>query len=154
MKQVAEKIERLARVEVAVKIGFLRQIADARLGGHVTRRMAEHFDVPPGRMQQSEQQLHRGGFAGAVRAQQPEHFAAPDLEGNIVHRARLGTAPEVLEDLGQAAHSDHDLRGYWIFDFQFSSWFDDGSHGHPSCLATVEIASTTALTPALSPRRG
>ena len=37
MKKVSEKIERLARIEIAVKIRFLGQITDARLGLHVPR---------------------------------------------------------------------------------------------------------------------
>ncbi len=46
---------------------------------------------------------------GAVGPQQAEHFAAADLEIHVVHGARLGTAPEVLEDLGQSAHLDDRL---------------------------------------------
>ena len=49
VEQVAEEIERLARIQIPVEIGFLRQVADARLGGHVPGRMAEDLDVPLGR---------------------------------------------------------------------------------------------------------
>ena len=109
MKQVAEKIQRLARVEVAVEIRFLRQITDARLGRHVARRMAKNLDVPFGRIKQTEQHLHGRGFAGAVRPEQTEDLAAPHFKIDIVHRARLGPAPEILEDFGQAANGDDDL---------------------------------------------
>jgi hypothetical protein len=118
MKQIAEKIERLARVEVAVKIRFLRQIADARLRLHVARRMAEDLDVALGGIQQAEQQLDRRGFAGAVRAEQAEHLAAPHVEIHVVHRARLGPVPEILEHLRQPAHGHDDLFGLRISDFR------------------------------------
>ena len=40
--------------------------------------------------------------------EQAEHLAAPHLEIHVIHRARLGPAPEILEDLGQAANgNDH-----------------------------------------------
>ena len=119
MKQVAEKIQRLARIEVAIEIRFLRQITDARLGLHMPRRMAEHLDVPLGRIQQTEQQFDRGGFAGAVRPEQAEHFAAPDFEIHIVHRARLGPVPEIFEDFGQPAHGNDDFADR-IADFRFA----------------------------------
>ena len=76
---------------------------------HVPRRMAEDLDVPLGRVQQAEQQLDGGGLAGAVRAEQAEDLAAPHLEIHVVHRARLGPAPEILEDLGQAANGNDDF---------------------------------------------
>ena len=57
-----------------------------------------------------EQQLDRGGLAGAVRPEQAEHLAAPHLEVHVVHRARLGPAPEILEDLGQARARRRRLR--------------------------------------------
>jgi hypothetical protein len=57
-------------------------------------------------VQQAEQQLDRRGFAGTVRAEQTENFAAPDFKIHIVHRARLGAIPEILENFGQSAHRD------------------------------------------------
>ena len=60
MKQVAKKIQRLARVEVAIQIGFLRQITDAHFGLHMTRRMAEDFQMSLGGIQQTEQQFDGG----------------------------------------------------------------------------------------------
>ena len=56
-----------------------------------------------------EQQLHGGGLARTVRAEQAEHLAAAHVEIHIVHRARLGTIPEIFEDLGQSAHGDDDF---------------------------------------------
>ena len=109
MKKIAEKVERLARVEVAVEIRFFRQITDARLGLHMPRRMAEDLDMPARRIKQTEQQLDRGGFAGAIWAKQTEHFAAPHVEIHIVHRARFRTIPEIFEDFRQPANGDDDF---------------------------------------------
>ena len=65
-------------------------------------RVVEHGDAAPGRVQQAEQHFHDGGLAGAIRAKQAEHLAAPDLEIDAIHGVRLGPAPEILEHLGQA----------------------------------------------------
>ena len=72
---------------------------------------------PLRRIQQAEQQLDRGGFAGAVRAEQAEDLAAPHFKIHVVHRARLGPVPEILEHLRQPAHGHDDLRR--ISDFRF-----------------------------------
>jgi len=37
VKEIAEKIERFARVEIAVKVGFFGEIADAGFGRDVAR---------------------------------------------------------------------------------------------------------------------
>jgi hypothetical protein len=106
-EEVAEEIERFVGIEIAIEIRFLRQVADAGLGRNVTRGMPEDFDVPFGGIKQAEQHLHRGGFPRAVRAEQAEDFAAPHRKVDVVDGARLGAAPEVFEDLGEAAYG-HD----------------------------------------------
>ena len=67
MKEATEKVDRLVRVKVTVKVRFLRQIADARLGLYVTRRVVKDADAASCRVEQAEQHLHRSGLAGAVR---------------------------------------------------------------------------------------
>ena len=74
---------------------------------------------PLRRIQQAEQQLDRRGFAGAVRAEQAENLAAPDFKIHVVHRARLGAVPEILEHLRQPAHGDDDFAGFAIGDCGF-----------------------------------
>ena len=71
IEQAAEKIECLIGIEISVQIGFLRQITDARLGGDVPGRMAEHFDMPFGRIQKTEQQLDREAY-GEWQREVPE----------------------------------------------------------------------------------
>src|ERR1035438_8228176 len=71
--------------------------------------MAEDLDVPLRGIQQAKQQLDGGGFARAIRAEQAEDLSAPDFKIHVVHRARLGTVPEILEHLRQPAHGDDDL---------------------------------------------
>ena len=119
MKKISKKVQRLARTQVAVEIRFLRQIADARLGLHMARRMAEHLNVTFRRIQQAEQQLDGRGFAGAVRSEQAKDFAATDFKIHVVHRARLGAVPKIFENFRQPAHGDDDLCRFGIGDFRF-----------------------------------
>src|SRR5437867_2586210 len=73
--------------------------------------MAKDFQMALGRIEQAEQQFNGSGLAGTIGSQQPEHLAAPDLEIDVIDRARLGPAPKILEDFGQAADSDDHLAG-------------------------------------------
>ena len=57
-KQLAEKIERFARVQVAVEVRFLRQVANARFGAHMARGMIEHLDVTFTRIEQAQEHFH------------------------------------------------------------------------------------------------
>src|SRR5260370_35765463 len=76
--------------------------------------MAEHFNVSLGGIQEAEQQLDRGGLSGAVWTQQAKDLAAPHFKIHAVHRARLRTAPEILEHLGQTPHGDDDFAVRWM----------------------------------------
>src|SRR5579859_3058517 len=76
--------------------------------------MPEDFNVALGGIKQAEQQLDRGRFAGAVRPEQAEHLAAADLKIHVIDSARLGAAPEILEDLGQPADGYNRLGGFEI----------------------------------------
>src|SRR5450755_4383521 len=98
MEKIAKKIQRLARIEIAIQIRFLRQVTDARFRLHMTRRMTEDLDMTLRRIQQAEQQLDRRGFAGTVRPEQAKNFAAPDFKIHVVNRARLGAVPEIFEN--------------------------------------------------------
>ena len=80
--------------------------------------MAENFDVAFRRIQQTEQQLDGGGFAGTVRAEQAENFAFADFKIHAVHRARLRAVPEILEDLRQAADGNDHLVRFLISDLR------------------------------------
>ena len=107
-KEAAEKIERLLRVEIAVEIRFLGQIADAHLGANMARRTAENLNVAAGRIEQTEEQLDGGGLAGTIRPEESEDLAAADIEIHVVHGAGLGAAPEILENLREATNgNDH-----------------------------------------------
>ena len=78
---------------------------------HVARRMAENLDVPARRIEQAEQHFDRGRFARTVGAEQAEDFTAADFKIDVIHRRGLGPAPEILENLGQAANGDNGLTG-------------------------------------------
>ena len=55
------------------------------------------------RLVQTEQNAHQRGFTGAVFAQQGVHFAAAQLEGDIVVGLDAG------EFLGDVQHLDHEI---------------------------------------------
>src|SRR2546430_6541447 len=76
--------------------------------------MAKHLDVTPGRIKQPQQHLHGRRFARPVRSEQTKYLAAPNLEIHVVHRLRLRTAPEVLEDFRQAAYGDDIFREWRV----------------------------------------
>ena len=56
--------------------------------------------------QQAEQQLDRGGFAGAVGAQQAEDFALLDFEVERLEGPHLWPAPEIAVDLREGPRFD------------------------------------------------
>src|SRR6185437_7765100 len=97
-KEVSEKVEGLAGIEIAIEIGFLRQITDARFSLHVARGMPENFDVPLGGIEQAEEQFYGRRLAGAVGPEQAKDFAAADIEIDVIDGAGLGAAPEVFKD--------------------------------------------------------
>ena len=83
--------------------------------------MAEDLQVALGGIEQAQQQFNGSGLAGTIGSQQPEHLATPDLEIDVIDGPRLGPAPEVFEDFGQAAHGDdHLLFRFNIPDYRFS----------------------------------
>ena len=110
VKKFSEKLQRLAGIEIAVKIRFFRQIADAFLRGDVFGRLAKNLDVTARRIEQTEQQLDGRGFARTVWAEQAEHFAAPHFKIYVVHRTRLVASPKILEHFRQPAHNDDIFR--------------------------------------------
>ena len=57
--------------------------------------------VPRGRRVQAEDHAHRGGLAGAVRAEETGDHARPDREGQVVHGHLVAVA------LGQLGDFDH-----------------------------------------------
>ena len=72
-------------------------------------RMAEHFDVAFGRVQQSQQKLYSRRFSRTVRPEQTEYFTPAHLEIDVVNCARFWPPPEIFEDFGEAANGDDDL---------------------------------------------
>ncbi len=117
VKQVAKKIERLARIEVSVEIGFLGQVPNAGLRLDVSRRMSEDLDVSFGRIKEPEQQLDGCRCSRPVRTEQAETLAAADFEIDVVDGARRGAVPEILEDFGEPADRDDGLPGIRGADF-------------------------------------
>src|SRR6516164_2703234 len=63
--------------------------------GEAHRPALEH-DLAPARLEQAGEDLHQGGFAGAVVADDAEHFAAGEMEIDVVERR------DRAEELGDA----------------------------------------------------
>ncbi|OPZ23512.1 MAG: hypothetical protein BWZ02_03186 [Lentisphaerae bacterium ADurb.BinA184] len=102
----AEEIKRLGGGQVAVEVGFLGKVADAAFGLDVAGGLAKDDELAARGVEQAEEELDGGGFAGAVGAEQAEDLAAGDREVYAVDGARFGAAPEVAEHLGEAAGLD------------------------------------------------
>ena len=109
LEELSEKIECLLGIQKSVEVGLFGQVTDLRLGSHMTRRMAENLDMPLGGVEEPEQHLNGGRLPGSVGSQETENLTSANLEIDIVHRARLRSSPEVIEDLGQPTHRDHHL---------------------------------------------
>jgi hypothetical protein len=62
--------------------------------GQVAHRPAENLGPPGGRIDQLHEQLEGGGFAGAVRPEEPENLSLPDGEVERVQRPVWARAPE------------------------------------------------------------
>jgi hypothetical protein len=79
--------------ELAEHRGFLRQIRQAERGALVDRKKADglavQIDLARVERHQTHDHIERSGLAGAVRAEQADHFAALDVERHVFHyRAR------------------------------------------------------------------
>jgi hypothetical protein len=105
------EIEGLVRVQEAVEIGLLGQEPDARLGGDVGGGAAEDAGRARAGEEEAEEELHRGGLARPVRADEAEDLAGVDLEIETVERLQAGAPPEILVDLGEALRLDDVLHG-------------------------------------------
>jgi hypothetical protein len=106
VEEAAEEVDCFPGVEVAVEVGFFGEVADAAFGGDVSGGVPEDLDMSPGGVEEPEEHLDGGGFAGAVGSEEAEDFTAADFEIDIIDGAGFGTAPEVLEDFGEAADDD------------------------------------------------
>src|SRR5437870_11338576 len=90
--------------------------------------MTEHFDVPGGGIEQSQQQLDSRRFARPVWAEQPEHFARPDLEIHVIHGFGFGPAPEVFEHFRESANDDDVFRRWRVGRRALWSFLFKGNH--------------------------
>ena len=102
-----DKAEKLLDGHLGVGGRVFRQVADQALhgdglGGDIVA--ADQRDAG-GRAEKARDQLHRGGFAGAVRPEEPEDVAALDGEGDTIHR------PQGSVVLNQTFDFDHGNKG-------------------------------------------
>src|SRR5205807_7662293 len=111
--------------------------------------MTEHFDVSLGGIEQSQQQLDGRRFARAVRAEQAEHLARPDLEIHIIHRPGFGPAPEVFEHFRQPADDDDIFRRWRVAGCRLRSFLFQGNHSREK-IKTTRFAASPQASAALS----
>ena len=78
------KAEQLLGGEKLVVVGQLRQVADALAGDGLADVNAEQAGRAAGGRDKAEQDVHRGGLAGAVGAEEAEDFAGTDFEVEAV----------------------------------------------------------------------
>ncbi len=80
VKQPTVEIERLLGVKEAVEVGFLGQVSEPLVFGHVGGVAAEDQCLSAGGEQEPQQQLDGGCFSRPVGAQQPEYLAAANFQ--------------------------------------------------------------------------
>src|SRR5581483_6331208 len=99
--QLEDRLHVFLHREAAEHRILLRQVRDAEPRAAVDRQMRElrlvEEDAARVHRHEADDHVEAGGLAGAVRAEQPDHFAAPHFERHILHHgARLVTLAQPL----------------------------------------------------------
>src|SRR5687767_6084232 len=75
--------------ELAEDRRLLRQIADAALRAQIHRQLGDvvfaERDLAAVRAHQADDHVERGGFSRAVRPEETDDLALPDLDGDVAH---------------------------------------------------------------------
>ena len=87
-RELAVEGEDLGRGEPGLVAEQLRQVADPAPRAQVAKAPAQQPPLSRCRLEQAEQQLHRGRLAGPVGAEKAEHLAARDRHGQPGQRDR------------------------------------------------------------------
>ena len=95
VEEPAVEIERLFSVEKFVEVRFLGEVANPLVLRNVGRLPAKHQRFAGGGEDEPQKELHSGGFARAVGAEQPENFPATDLQIERLESHLLAATPEV-----------------------------------------------------------
>jgi hypothetical protein len=109
--------EPVQRAVVARLLARREAVVDARRAGEEAEAAADlvgprrrvhprHLDPARGRAEDRGEHAQRGGLAGAVRAEEPEHLPRLRREGDAVHGADLAGAA-LAEHLHEALDDDH-----------------------------------------------
>ncbi len=85
--------EQLQAGQLAREERRIRRVAHAAADLEQLRVLAEEARLAGVRVEERQGELHGGGLAGAVRAEQPDHLAGADLEGEAVHGDDLAALP-------------------------------------------------------------
>ena len=108
--QSGEVPQQLFGRQVVVEERLLGQESEPCAGAQIAGRLPQDLGTARRRLQQMQQQLQRGGLAGAVRAEQAEDPAARHVKGEIVERAPWPRAPEPGGEIFRETFSPDD----WI----------------------------------------
>ena len=102
--------EEAADRHVVVERGGLGQVADLafRRGGVADDGDAADLGIAGGRRQEAGDHPHGGGFAGAVGAEEAEHFAFPDGKREVIDGGLLS------ELFRQVLDFDHGITGFFL----------------------------------------
>ncbi len=93
LAQEGEQPGRICRAAVAARF---EQISDAWPGAAAPWRAGKDFDLALRRTQPTGENSERGGFTGALRAQQPKDLSPPHIETDIdqcAHQAKVIKEP-------------------------------------------------------------
>ena len=101
-EQLPVVVQRFGRIQEAVEIGLLWQIANPTLDRDVAWVATEHHQSPAGAMEKTKNHLDRGRLTGSVRPEQTKNLVTIDVEVDPVDRFRRRAQPEIGECLGQA----------------------------------------------------
>ena len=105
-EEFAVVVDGLGRIEKAIKVGFLGQIADFTLHLNIARITTKHNQATSRAMKQPEDHLDGGRLTRSVGTEQTEDLVTVDVKIDPVNGARGGAHPEVTEGLGEARGVD------------------------------------------------
>src|SRR5665213_584434 len=93
-KETRVVIEQLSRSEIIVEVRLFRKVTDHLMGANIFNRAAADPCRSRRGKNKPHQELHRGGFSGAVRTKESQHLAFFHLKREAVERPAHSSAPK------------------------------------------------------------
>lgn len=95
--EFAMEFEEFCAGEPVVKAEVFREEAHFGAGGRVTEGVSQHLSFPRGGVDEAKEHFDRGGFSSAIGAEETEHFARFDGEGEVRNG---GFVPKFFAEVG------------------------------------------------------